>query len=181
VSGAGRPGFSATPPKELLAAESIARRVRELSGMVERDFAPGPFSFIAVACGGMVFSADLMRGIGLPMTLDIIFAKSYEGSASCGVVSTTMSLRHPVEGMDVLLVDDILDSGRTLSKLVQDLKGQGAASIRTCVLLDKPSRRVVDFKADYVGFEIPDAFVVGYGLDFDGYYRNLPYIGAISS
>jgi hypoxanthine phosphoribosyltransferase len=118
-----------------------------------------------------------MRALDVRLTLDLVFARSYEGTRSVGEVVSKLELRHGVAGRDVLLLDDILDSGRTLSKLSAELKVLNPASLRTCVLLDKPSRRVVPFKSDYVGFEIDDVFVVGYGLDYDGYYRNLPYIG----
>lgn len=166
-------------PRELIGAEAISSRIVQLASEISADFKAGsPMAFVAVACGAVVFSADLMRRLKIPMTFDLVSASSYVGTESVGEVVVQMNLRHCLEGRDVLLVDDILDSGRTLSRLSSEIRALNPASLRTCVLLDKPSRRAVGFKADYVGFEIPDVFVVGYGLDYDGYYRNLPYIGA---
>lgn len=173
------PALSASP-RELIGPSAISARLDELAAQIEADFSASPsIAFIAVACGAMVFSADLMRRIRKPMTLDLVFAKSYVGTESVGEVVSRVDLRYGIEGRDVLLVDDILDSGRTLLKLGSELKSFNPASLRSCVLLDKPSRRAVDVKADYVGFAIPDVFVVGYGLDYDGYLRNLPFVGSL--
>ena len=167
-------------PREFIGSSAISSRIDELACEINGDFSSSPsIAFIAVACGAMVFAADLMRRIKKPMTLDLVFAKSYVGTESVGEVVSQLNLRNSLEGRDVLLVDDILDSGRTLVKISSELRAFSPASIRTCVLLDKPSRRAVEFKADYVGFEIQDVFVIGFGLDYDGYYRNLPYIGCL--
>jgi hypoxanthine phosphoribosyltransferase len=167
--------------EEFIGREALDSRISEMALEIEKAFeGQDSIAFIAVACGAIVFASDLMRRIRKPMTVDIVFAKSYEGCESAGSVATQVNLRHSLDGRAVLLVDDILDSGRTLAKLSAELRTYKPASLKTCVLLDKPSRRVVEFKADFAGFEIPDVFAVGYGLDLDGYYRNLPYIGKLS-
>lgn len=166
-------------PEPLLPPDVIARRVAELAGRIAEDVPKdAPLEMVVVACGALVFAADLMRALPIPMTLDVVFAKSYYGRESSGSVSTEVSLRNSLKGRHVVLIDDILDSGRTLSTLVKELSASGPASLKTCVLLDKPSRRAVGIEADYAGFTIPDEFVVGYGLDdVDGLWRNLPYVG----
>ncbi len=166
-------------PEVLLPADAIARRVAELAGQIAKDSpADEPLELIVVACGALVFAADLMRALPVPMTLDVVFAKSYYGRESSGSVSTDITLRNRLQGRHVVLLDDILDSGRTLSTLKKELSAFAPASLKTCVLLDKPSRRAVKIEADYAGFAIPDEFVVGYGLDdVDGLWRNLPYVG----
>ena len=124
--------------------------------------------------------ADLVRQINLPLTVDFLSASSYgSGTESSGQVKLKLDLADDISGRDVLIIEDIVDSGNTLSKLLPELQKRGPASLKVCALLDKPERRVLPFQADYVGFTIPDAFVVGYGLDFDQHYRQLPYIGVL--
>ncbi len=169
-------------PKELISSSAIAARLKELAAEIEAAFPEGSeLAFIAAAYGGMVFASDLMRLIRRHMTFDMVFARSYQGTRSSGEILSEIKLRHGLKGRNALLVDDILDTGRTLSKLSSELLALEPASLKTCVLLDKPSRRAVGVEADFVGFTVPDEFVVGYGLDCDGYCRNLPYIGTIPS
>ena len=124
--------------------------------------------------------ADLVRQINLPLTVDFLSASSYgSGTESSGQVKLKLDLADDISGRDVLIIEDIVDSGNTLSKLLPELQKRGPASLKVCALLDKPERRVLPFQANYVGFTIPDAFVVGYGLDFDQHYRQLPYIGVL--
>ena len=130
--------------------------------------------------GSFVFMADLVRQINLPLTVDFLSASSYgSGTESSGQVQLKLDLADDISGRDVLIIEDIVDSGNTLSKLLPELQKRGPASLKVCALLDKPERRVLPFQANYVGFTIPDAFVVGYGLDFDQHYRQLPYIGVL--
>ena len=130
--------------------------------------------------GSFVFMADLVRQINLPLTVDFLSASSYgSGTESSGQVKLKLDLADDISGRDVLIIEDIVDSGNTLSKLLPELQKRGPASLKVCALLDKPERRVLPFQANYVGFTIPDAFVVGYGLDFDQHFRQLPYIGVL--
>ena len=132
--------------------------------------------------GSFVFMADLVRQIDLPLTVDFLSASSYgSGTESSGQVKLKLDLADDISGRDVLIIEDIVDSGNTLSKLLPELQKRGPASLKVCALLDKPERRALPFQANYVGFTIPDAFVVGYGLDFDQHYRQLPYIGVLKS
>jgi len=174
--------LSGPPPEELISESAIAKRIASLAAEVEASFPPGSdIAFIAIANGATVFAADLMRRIKLPMTFELVHASSYNGgTSSSGSVLSSVSLRHGLKGRNALLIDEILDTGRTLSKLCSELRAFEPASLKTCVLLDKPARRAIDVKADFVGFSIEDEFVVGYGLDYCGYYRNLPYIGRLS-
>jgi hypoxanthine phosphoribosyltransferase len=163
----------------LIPADSLRRRVRELARRIEKDFEGRDFVIVSLLTGTILFLADLIRCINLPMRVDFIGVSSYrEGTVSRELVFTK-ELRLDVRGRDVLLVDDILDTGRTLRAVSRRLRKLKPASVRVCVLLDKPARRKVPIKADYVGFEIPDLFVVGYGLDFAERYRNLPFVGTL--
>jgi hypoxanthine phosphoribosyltransferase len=163
----------------LISERQIARRVRELSATIERDHRGRELVVVSLLSGTVMFLADLIRHLSLPLRLDFIGVSSYrEGTESRDLVFTK-ELRLDVRGRDVLLVDDILDTGRTLTRVLAKLRALGPRRIRTCVLLDKPIRRVEKIKADYVGFQIPDAFVVGYGLDFAEQYRNLPFVGVL--
>ena len=150
----------------LFTPEALARRVKELADQITQDYAGKSPLIVGTLRGSFVFMADLVRQINLPLTVDFLSASSY-GS---GTESS---------GRDVLIIEDIVDSGNTLSKLLPELQKRGPASLKVCALLDKPERRVLPFQANYVGFTIPDAFVVGYGLDFDQHYRQLPYIGVL--
>ena len=163
----------------LIDQERLKERVAEMGAEITAEFADRRLTVIAVSNGAILFVADLVRNIDLPMQLDSITAYSYSGTESSGEVKIFSDLKLDITGRNVLLVDDILDTGRTLTKIIEFLKTLGPATVETCVLLDKPARRVVDIKADHVGFEVPDVFVVGYGLDYNEYYRNLPFVGVI--
>ncbi len=166
--------------KVLIAEREISDRVSELAKGIARDYASGQLHAIFVLKGAFVFCADLVRALGrnnMDLTVDYAIAKSYVGTESSGEVKFTMDT--DVEGKEVLLIEDIIDTGRTIRKLKEELIKRKAKSIRVVCLLDKPSRREVDMKADYVGFEIPDKFVVGYGLDCDEKYRHLPEVRVI--
>lgn len=162
--------------KVLVAEEDIRRRVDELGKEITRDYAGKQPIAVCVLRGAIPFYADLIRRIDLPVTVDTITVSSYGSGTVSGKLKVITDMRTSVEGRDVLVVDDIIDSGRTSVALIEMLKERGAKSVRTCALLDKPSRRVVDIKGDYVGFAIPDEFVVGYGLDWNEKFRNLPHV-----
>ena len=162
--------------KVLVAEEDIRRRVDELGKEITRDYAGMQPIAVCVLRGAIPFYADLIRRIDLPVTVDTITVSSYGSGTVSGKLKVITDMRTSVEGRDVLLVDDVIDSGRTSVALIEMLKERGAKSVKTCALLDKPSRRVVDIKGDYVGFAIPDEFVVGYGLDWNEKFRNLPHV-----
>ena len=162
--------------KVLVAEEDIRRRVDELGKEITRDYAGMQPIAVCVLRGAIPFYADLIRRIDLPVTVDTITVSSYGSGTVSGKLKVITDMRTSVAGRDVLVVDDIIDSGRTSVALIEMLKERGAKSVRTCALLDKPSRRVVDIKGDYVGFAIPDEFVVGYGLDWNEKFRNLPHV-----
>lgn len=164
----------------LFTPEALAQRVKELADQITRDYAGKRPMIVGTLRGSFVFMADLVRQIDLPLTVDFLSASSYgSGTESSGQVKLKLDLGDDIAGRDVLIIEDIVDSGNTLSKLLPELQKRGPASLKVCALLDKPERRVLPFQADYVGFTIPDAFVVGYGLDFDQQYRQLPYIGVL--
>ena len=164
----------------LFSQEEIDLRLGELAAEINRDYAGKEPMLISVLRGSFVFMADLTRKIDLPCTVDFMAVSSYgKGTTSSGQVQITKDLSDDIEGKDILVVEDILDSGNTLNYLMKLLQARHPASIRLCTLLDKPERRVVPVQADYVGFTIPDEFVVGYGLDYAEKYRNLPYIGVL--
>lgn len=182
------PGASAAPvparwrrevERVLVTEEQIARRVRQLARQIERDFRGRELVVVSLLNGTVMFLADLLRHIAIPLRLDFIGVTSYGPGTESGELIVTKELRLDVRGRDVLVVDDILDTGKTLSYVLPRLHALKPRRIRVCVLLDKPSRRVEDVQADYVGFQIPDYFVVGYGLDFAERYRNLPFIGVL--
>lgn len=164
----------------LLTQEQIAGRVRELAATIDADYVGREIYLVGILKGAAVFTADLMRCLATPVQLDFMAVSSY-GSASetSGVVRIIKDLDESIEGRDVLLVEDIVDSGLTLHYLKQNLQARRPASLRICALLDKPSRRRVEVAVDYVGFTVPDLFIVGYGLDFAGRYRQLPYIATL--
>ena len=166
----------------LFTQDQVAARVQELAAQITRDYAGKTPLVVGVLRGSFIFMADLVRHLDLPLTLDFMAASSYgAGTTSSGLVNIRLDLHDDIAGRDVLLVEDILDTGNTLSKLVAELKGRHPASLKLCVLLDKPERRRpgITLKPDYVGFTIPNAFVVGYGLDYNEHYRNLPYVGVL--
>ena len=164
----------------LFTEEELAARVRELGARITRDYAGKDLVIASVLRGSFIFMADLTRAIELPLTVDFMAVSSYgAGTVSSGQVEIKKDLSDSIEGKDLLIVEDILDSGNTLYYLIDVLEARKPASIRICTLLDKPERRIKPIKADYMGFTIPDAFVVGYGLDYDERYRKLPYIGVL--
>ena len=164
----------------MLTEEEVDSRIREIGEQISKEYAGKTVHLVCVLKGGSVFMTELAKRITVPVSLDFMSVSSYGGSTkSSGVVRIVKDLDEPLEDKDVLVVEDIVDSGRTLSYLLELLKDRGPASVKLCTLLDKPERRVVDVHVDYTGFEIPDEFVVGYGLDYDQRYRNLPYIGVV--
>ena len=164
----------------LFSEDQLKARVREIAGQIDRDFAGKEPMLISVLRGSFIFMADLMRSITLPCTVDFMAVSSYgAGTTSSSQVKITKDLSESIEGRDIIVVEDILDSGNTLSYLLQILQARHPASMKLCTLLDKPDRRIKPVHVDYSGFSIPDEFVVGYGLDFAEKYRNLPYIGVL--
>ena len=163
----------------LIGETEIAARVRELAADIERDFTGKDLLVVALLTGTVPFLADLIRHIALPMRLDFMGVSSYGSGTAPGELVFTKELRLEARGRDVLLVDDILDTGKTLSAVIDKLNALEPRSLKICVLLEKKSRRTEAITADYVGFEIPDEFVIGYGLDYAERYRNLPFIGVL--
>jgi hypoxanthine phosphoribosyltransferase len=167
-------------PISMLSAEQIAARVRELGATITRDYAARKLVIVCVLKGSFVFAADLMRAIDLPLRIDFLGVRSYGADTeSSGVVQITQDLSHPIEHEDVLLVEDIVDTGLTVAHLMDLLRTRAPSSVEVCALLHKPARSRVHVTIDYVGFTIEDRFVVGYGLDRAELHRNLPYIGVI--
>ena len=167
-------------PGVMLSREQIQTRVGELARMIRQDHGGGSVHLVAVLKGAFMFLADLIREIDGPVTCDFIAVSSYgSGTSSSGEVRLTKDLDRSLEGRDVVIVEDIVDTGLTLSYLQDILRAREPRSLKTACLLSKPSRRKVDVKVEYIGFSIEDKFVVGYGLDFDERYRNLPYIGVM--
>ena len=164
----------------LFSEEELDRRVSEIAAEINRDYAGKEPMLISVLRGSFVFMADLIRKIEVPCTVDFMSVSSYgRGTTSSGQVQITKDLSDDIDGKDIIVVEDILDSGNTLSYLLQLLQARKPASMKLCTLLDKPDRRVKEVHVDYTGFTIPDEFVVGYGLDYAEKYRNLPYIGIL--
>ena len=166
----------------LYSEEEVDRSIRELGAQISRDYAGKSVNLIGILKGASFFMCELAKRITVPVYIDFMSVSSYgSGTESSGVVKINKDLDRPVEGLDVIIVEDIVDSGRTLSYLTKFLNNRGAKSLRVATLLDKPARRVVEMIPDYRGFEIPDEFVVGYGMDFDQKYRNLPFIGVVET
>ena len=163
----------------LITNDRLARRIRQMSREIERDFKGREMVVVSLLNGTVMFLADLIRNLSLPLRLDFIGVSSYGAGTESGELVFTKELRLDVRGRDVLLVDDILDTGKTLYRVASKLRALKPRRLRTCVLLNKAARRVEDVQADYTGFEIPDFFVVGYGLDFAERYRNLPFVGVL--
>ncbi|MBE6957473.1 MAG: hypoxanthine phosphoribosyltransferase [Ruminococcaceae bacterium] len=164
----------------LFSEEQLKQRVHEIAAEINRDYRGKKLILISVLRGSFIFMADLVREIDLPCLVDFMSVSSYgKGTSSSGQVQITKDLSEDISGLDVIVVEDILDSGNTLSYLLRVLEQRHPASIRLCTLLDKPDRRVKPVDVHYSGFTIPDAFVVGYGLDYAEKYRNLPYIGIL--
>jgi len=177
-----RPTLSHRPPELesiLISEERLQARVRSLARELDRDFAGRELVIVALLNGAILFVADLVRQVALPLRVDFIGVSSYGAGTTPGELLFTKELRLDVRGRDVLLVDDILDTGRTLTAVSARLRRLEPRSLKTCVLLDKPARRREAVRADYVGFEVPDLFVVGYGLDFAERFRNLPFVGVL--
>ena len=165
----------------LVTEEQLQARVKELGAQVSRDYAGKDLLLVSILKGAVVFMADMMRAVDIPAQIDFMVVSSYGGSntTSTGLVKIVKDLDADLTGKDVLIVEDILDTGVTLSNLVPMLEMRNPNSVKICAILDKPSRRKADIQADYTGFEVPDAFVVGYGLDYDEKYRNLPFVGVL--
>ena len=166
--------------KILYTQEELSRRVKELGEQITADYAGRQPMLISVLRGSYIFMADLTRAIDLDVTVDFMAVSSYgAGTVSSGQVEIKKDLSDSIEGRDLIIVEDILDSGNTLYYLMDVLRARRPASIRVCALMDKPERRTKPITADYAGFTIPDAFIVGYGLDYAERYRNLPYVGVL--
>ena len=164
----------------LLSEDEVNKRISEVAAQISRDYQGKEIHLICILKGGVFFTCELAKRLELPVTLDFMSVSSYgNDTKSSGVVRIVKDLDEPLAGKDVLIVEDIIDSGRTLSYLLEILKKRNPNSMHLCTLLDKPDRRVRDVNVDYVGFEIPDEFVVGYGLDYAQKYRNLPFIGVV--
>lgn len=160
--------------------KQIETRVRELGELISRDYSGKNPVVIGILKGSLIFMSDLIRRLTIPLNIDYVAVSSYGRSTdSSGVVRIVKDLDEPIEGRHVLVVEDIVDTGLTLRYLLDNLQSRRPLSVAVCVLLDKPSRRKVDIKPDYCGFEIPDEFVVGYGLDYAENYRNMPFIGIL--
>lgn len=164
----------------LISEQKVDQRIEELGKQISADYEGKSIHLICILKGGSFFMCELAKRITVPVSIDFMSVSSYgNATSSSGDIKIKKDLDDPIEGKEVLVVEDIIDSGRTLYCLTDVLKGRGAKSVRLCTLLDKPERREVDVKTDYVGFEIPDEFVVGYGLDYAQKYRALPYIGVV--
>lgn len=166
--------------KILVTEEELDKKTTEIANRISKDYADKDLFMIGILKGGVIFAADLIKKISVPMEIDFMAVSSYgKESETSGVVTLKKDVDSMLSGKDVLIVEDIVDSGYTMAYLKRFLKDRQAASVKICTLLNKPSRRRVDIDIDYYGFEIPDEFAVGYGMDYDEKYRNLPYIGVL--
>ena len=164
----------------MISEEDVDQRIAEIGQKISEDYAGESVHLICILKGSVFFTCELAKRITVPVTLDFMSVSSYgDGPKSSGIVKIAKDLDESMEGKNVIIIEDIIDSGRTLSYLMDVLQKRQPKSMKLCTLLDKPDRRIVDVKVDYVGFEIPDEFVVGYGLDYAQKYRNLPYIGVV--
>lgn len=164
----------------LVSEQQLKDKVAQLGAQISQDYAGKDLVLVSILKGAVVFMADLMRAVTIPCSIDFMVVSSYgAGTTTTGLVKIIKDLDSDLSGKDVLIVEDILDTGVTLSNLVPMLKMCDPNSVRICAILDKPSRRRADIQADYTGFQVPDEFVVGYGLDYDEKYRNLPYVGVL--
>ncbi len=165
----------------LISEEQIHAKVGELGKRISADYAGRAVTLVSVLKGSLPFMADLMRAIDIPVQIDLMEVSSYGGATteSSGLVRILKDLSSSIAGKDVLIVEDIIDTGLTLNYLLRYLRGKSPSSLHICALLDKPARRLVEIQIDYLGFTIPDEFVVGYGLDYGEFYRNLPFIGVL--
>ena len=165
----------------LIPEEEVDRRVREIAAKISEDYAGKNIHLICILKGSVMFACELAKRLTVPVTLDFMSVSSYgSGTTSSGIVRIVKDLDEPLEGKEVLIVEDIVDTGRTLAHLIEVMKTRKPASVKLCTLLDKPERRVSPVDVEYTCFQIPDKFVVGYGLDYDQKYRNLPYVGVVS-
>ncbi|HEY8430475.1 MAG TPA: hypoxanthine phosphoribosyltransferase [Sandaracinaceae bacterium] len=165
--------------RTLIDAETIAAKVRELGARITEDYRGRELVLVPVLKGSFVFAADLARAIDLPIAIDFFGCRSYEGTESSGIVQTTLDLSRPIEGKDVIIVEDIVDTGLTMAYMLEAFETRRPRSLKLAALLHKPARTRVPIDIHYLGFAIDDVFVVGYGLDFDERYRNLPYLGVL--
>jgi len=165
----------------LVSEDQIRAKVAELGAQLTADYAGRPLTLVSVLKGSLPFMADLMRAISIPLTIDLMEVSSYGGAVTetSGLVRILKDLSASIEGKDVVIVEDIIDTGLTLNYLMRYLRGKNPGSLKICALLDKPARRLVEIDIDYRGFSIPDRFVIGYGLDYGEAYRNLPFIGVL--
>jgi len=175
------PDLVADVAEVLLTEEQIQAKVVELGTRISSDYAGSELTLVSVLKGSLPFMADLMRSIAIPVQIDLMEVSSYGGTAteSSGLVRILKDLSSSIDGRHVLIVEDIIDTGLTLNYLMRYLRGKNPASLRICTLLDKPARRLVEIPIDYLGFEIPDRFVIGYGLDYGERYRNLRFVGVL--
>lgn len=168
--------------KVMLPEEELDRRIRELGAQISEDYAGEEIYMVCILRGAAFFACELAKRITVPVMMEFMSTSSYgSGTVSSGEVKIKKDIEIPCEGKNVLITEDIIDSGNTLNFLQKLFKDRGAKSVKMCTMLDKPDRREVDVDVDYTGFTIPDAFVVGYGLDYDQRYRNLPYIGVVET
>ena len=166
----------------MLSEEEVNQKIQQIGKQISEDYAGKQVHLVCVLKGGVFFMCELAKRITVPVSMDFMCVSSYGSETkSSGVIKIIKDLDEPLGGKDVLVVEDIIDSGRTLSYLLDMLKDRKPASLKLCTLLDKPDRRVTEVHVDHTGFVIPDEFVVGYGLDYDQIYRNLPYIGVVET
>ena len=166
--------------RELISEEDVAKKIAEMGAQISKDYEGESVYLLCILKGGVFFTTELAKHITVPVNIDFMSVSSYGGeTTSSGIVRIVKDLDTPIEGKNVLIAEDIIDTGRTLAYLMEHLRQRKPKSLKLCTLLDKPDRRVSDVKVDYTGYEIPDEFVVGYGLDYDQRYRNLPYVGVI--
>ena len=166
--------------KILISEEQIQETVKRLAGQIDEDYKGKEVLFVGLLKGSVIFMADLLKYIETKCKIDFMCVSSYGGGTkSTGRVNILKDLSQPIDNMNVIIVEDIIDSGNTLDFIKTYFSAKNAACVKICTLLNKPARREIDIKADYIGFDIPDEFVVGYGLDYNEYYRNLPYIGVL--
>jgi len=164
----------------LIDEKTIDAKIREVAAQISSDYAGRAIHLVCILKGSAFFACELAKRLTIPTTIDFMSVSSYgSGTSSSGIIRLVKDLDEPIEGKDVLIIEDIIDSGRTLAHLVELLSTRNPASLKLCTLLDKPERRAVPMEVDYTCFEIPDKFVVGYGLDYDQRYRNLPYVGVV--
>jgi hypoxanthine phosphoribosyltransferase len=163
----------------LVDEQRLQARVRELGQQIAHDYADELPVLVGILRGSVVFLADLLRSVEIPLTMDLLAISSYSGRDSSGVVRLLKDLDHPIAGKHVLIVEDIIDTGLTLNYVLRSLRTRGPASLEVCTLLNKPARRLIDLQIRYTGFDVPDVFVVGYGLDYNQRYRNLPFLGVL--